>query len=236
MLNGTYKPEFTMNAVLQLALASVCGVICLGARAESTAPKAPLATVHESGVHMSGISGDPDTPRRHYRLRLPQRLAPAEAQRIYGIVGGALARGYSSGRDNAAKGYQQWRRYNQTPYLSTVHGNHYLNHYANDIAAAYGAFEEAGTLPVGSVLAKDSYAVTETGGLVLGPLFLMEKMAAGFNPISGNWRYTLIQPDGQLLGETNGRGTVSVNYCIGCHLTKASNDHLFFVPEAFRVR
>jgi hypothetical protein len=67
-------------------------------------------------------------------------------------------------------------------------------------------------------------------------LFLMEEMAAGFNPANGNWRYTLIQPGGQLLSETNGRGAESVKCCIGDHLTKASNDHLFFVPEAVRLR
>jgi hypothetical protein len=77
----------------------------------------PGATAHENGVHMSGISGDPDTPRRHYRLRLPQRLAPAEAEKIYGIVGGALACGYQWVRENAGEGYQQWRRYNRSPYL-----------------------------------------------------------------------------------------------------------------------
>jgi len=71
------------------------------------------------------------------------------------------------------------------------------------VAQAVGAsqiarFEAAGRLPVGSVIAKDSFSVTETGGILLGPLFVMEKMPAGFNPASGDWRYTLIQPDGRI--------------------------------------
>jgi len=69
-----------------------------------------------------------------------------------------------------------------------------------------------------------------------GPLFLMEKMPAGFNYVSGDWRYTMIMPDGRIFGVTKGENAERVEYCITCHLAREDNDHLFFVPEAFRVK
>ena len=119
---------------------------------------------------------------------------------------------------------------------AATHGNHYINNYANGVANPYRKFEQAGRLPVGSVIAKDSFSVTETGGLLLGPLFVMEKMRKGFNYVSGDWKYSMIQPDGTLMGETNGRGSQRVEYCIVCHLTVEHQDHLYFVPKDTRVQ
>jgi hypothetical protein len=89
--------------------------------------------------------------------------------------------------------------------------------------------------PVGANIAKDSFTKTEAGGILFGPLFLMEKMSGGFNYASGNWKYTLIRPDGVTLGETNGDGSERVRYCIDCHLAAQQNDRLFYVPEAIRI-
>jgi hypothetical protein len=184
-------------------------------------------------VEMSEISGDQGAPRRHFRLREPADLAPGEAQRIYEIALKALAVGYAQSRDPSAVSYSEWRRYNSVPYLSATHGNHYINNYANQIARAYGSGKR---LPVGSVIAKDSFSVTETGGILLGPLFLMEKMPAGFSYVSGDWKYSLIQPDGTIFGETNGTGSERVQYCIGCHLAVGAQDHLYFVPPKLRIK
>jgi hypothetical protein len=60
-------------------------------------------------------------------------------------------------------------------------------------------------LPAGSVVAKDSFAVTAAGDVFAGPLFIMEKMSQGFNAASRDWRYTMIMPDGSVFGVTNGR-------------------------------
>lgn len=189
----------------------------------------------QTDVEMSAISGSPEQPRRHSRLRNPERLTSQEAQRIYDIALPSMKLGYSGSGDPSAGVYRSWQRFNTTPYLSATHGNHYVNNYANEIAADYGRFESAGTLPVGSVLAKDSFAVTRTGGILLGPLFLMEKMPAGFSPVSGDWRYSEVTPDGELLGRTGGPGARRVGYCIACHLARESFDHLYFIPEDRRV-
>jgi hypothetical protein len=184
-------------------------------------------------VEMSEISGDQGAPRRHFRLREPADLEPGEAQQIYEIALRALAVGYARSQDPSAGSYSGWRRYNSVPYLSATHGNHYINNYANETAHAYGSGKR---LPVGSVIAKDSFSVTETGGILLGPLFLMEKMAKGFSYVTGDWKYSMIQPDGTFLGETNGIGSERVQYCISCHLAVETQDHLYFVPPNFRTK
>jgi hypothetical protein len=88
----------------------------------------------------------------------------------------------------------------------------------------------------GSVLAKNSFIVNGKGQAVPGPLFLMEKMAAGFNPQSGNWRYTMIMPDGTVYGTSQGKGSAKVQFCVECHAGVGEiQDHMFFLPKEYRV-
>jgi Cytochrome P460 len=186
-------------------------------------------------IEMSDISGDLQQPRRHFRVRNPANLAPKEAVKIYGIIAGALHAGYQHSGVKVAELYQTWQRYNTAPYLSPSHGNHYLNNYANDMARAYGTFEQAGALPVGAIVAKDSFSVTASRSIVLGPLFIMEKMPPGFSYVTGDWKFIQVQPDGTLLGETNGVHAERVEYCIGCHLAAVAHDYLYFVPQKYRI-
>jgi hypothetical protein len=169
-------------------------------------------------LQIAQISGDPDKPRRHFRVRRPARLDSTEAEEIY--------------QDLV---YRAWRRYNTAPYLSATHGNLYINNYVNEAGRAYGRFEDAGTLPVGAIIAKDSFIVERSGEVRPGPLFVMEKMPKGFNYVSSDWRYIQINPDGEFFGETHGEGDERVAFCIGCHLAVEQQDHLFFIPGPYRV-
>lgn len=186
---------------------------------------------------------DTDSPRRHFRTRDISELSPDEAERIYQIIRGALGVGYASSGREKLSNYQELTRHNSAPYVSATHGNLYLNNYTNANARDYEKFEGAGVLPEGSVIYKDSFTVTEirqsfSGGvsrqITLGPLFIMRKMEKGFNPVTGDWQYMQIQPDGQLLGMTRGEGAQYVEYCIGCHLAREEYDHLYFVPDEYR--
>lgn len=188
-------------------------------------------------------TGDANVPRRHFRRQEIAELSPTEAERIYRILENALVNGYASSGLEDLSSYQALTRQNTAPYPSASHGNHFLNNYANDIARDYDKFEQAGLFPEGSVIYKDSFAVTESrqsfsGGvsrqISLGPLFIMRKMKKGFNPVSGDWQYIEIEPDGRMLGMTNGEGADSVEYCIGCHLAREKFDHLYFIPEEYR--
>ncbi len=177
---------------------------------------------------------DPKTPRRHFRITDPARLSDEAAVEAYTRVKGRMAAGYALSRHPGTEAYQSWMRVNQTPYRSAAHGQRYLNNYVNDKARAYRLFEDAGKLPVGAVIAKDSFTVRSDGSTVPGALYLMEKMPDGFNHASGNWRYTMIMPDGSVFGTTRGVGERQVQFCVSCHLAVESQDHLFFVPKEYR--
>ena len=138
----------------------------------------------------------------------------------------------------AVSGYTGWTNVAAAPYQSATHGNRYVNNYANKNGAhRYAKFEEAGLMPAGTVVAKDSFVVNANGSVSVGPLFVMEKVGGGFNEASGNWRYTMIMPNGAVAGATKGAGADTVQFCNECHVTVAEDqDYLFFLPEESRVK
>ena len=130
--------------------------------------------------------------------------------------------------------YLDWSVFNTAPYQSATHGNRFVNNYANPTGAdEYGKYEDGGPMPVGSVLAKESFMVTGNGVVKPGPLFVMEKMAAGFLEESGDWRYSMVMPNGKIMGITNGDGSGKVEFCIQCHIV-AERDSMFFLPDEYR--
>jgi hypothetical protein len=61
----------------------------------------------------------------------------------------------------------------------------------------------------------------------------MEKMQAGFSPATGDWRYTMIMPNGAVFGATKGKDAAKVQFCADCH-GGSENDSMFFLPEEYR--
>ncbi len=180
---------------------------------------------------------DAARPTRHFRVERPAGLTGADALTIYNRILDEMVAGYRLSSFPGAEKYRLWRRYNTVPYRSAQHGERYVSNYANEIAGNYRYFEASGNLPKGSVLVKDSFAVTARGDVFSGPLFVMEKMSTGFNPESRDWRYSMYMPDGSLFGVTNGEGAERVEFCITCHKEAGhEQDHLFYVPERYRVR
>ena len=176
-------------------------------------------------------------PTRHFKVQRPAELADADALIIYDRIAEQMVANYRKSKNSYAEVYRTWRRYNTTPYLSATHGNRYVNNYANARAVAYEKAEQAGTLPEGSVLAKDSFEVTDRGDVLTGPLTLMEKMQLGFNPEGRDWRYTMIAPDGSLFGTTKGENSKRVEFCMDCHIAAGDDqDHLFFVRKQYRMQ
>ncbi len=172
----------------------------------------------------------------HFEVVDPaEKLAPDKAERIYRRLRPRLRAAYALSADRTAGGYAKWRRFNRAPYESKQHGGRYLSNYGNQAAQAYGRFEKAGKLPPGAIIAKDSSSVGKDGQVLPGPLFIMEKMAPGFDKASGDWRYSQIMPDGSTLGVSKGPGAENVGYCGPCHARVARRDHLFFIPRAYRL-
>lgn len=205
-----------------------------GVRPAAIAATALLAALSDAPA--SAQEPDFTHPQRHFRVEQPASLDGAEALVVYDRIVADMVAGYALSRDPSATRYRGWRRYNQAPYRSATHGERFVNNYGNAIAKDYGRFGDV-DMPQGSVLAKDSFAVTAAGDVFSGPLFLMEKMPKGFNPQGRDWRYSMIMPDGSYFGVTNGDNSDRVEFCITCHETAGDeNDHLFFVPEDNRMR
>ena len=143
---------------------------------------------------------------------------------------------YEKSGNPVAGSYTKWQRYNAAPYQSATHGSRYVNNYANATAEdEYGEYEDAGPMPVGSLLAKDSFVVTPEGKVGAGPLFLMEKMANGFNKESQDWRYSMILPSGAVVGTTGGKGSDNMTFCHECHVAMEDQDSMWFLPDEFRA-
>ena len=191
------------------------------------------------GVLNPVLSQAPDLlqPKQHLTIDRPGLLSDAESIALYENIRKQMHAGYALARLPDIARFGEWRRYNSAPYVSATHGQRYVNNYANGIARNYGRYEESGPLPVGSILAKDSFTVIRGGDVFAGALFLMEKMPAGFNAASHDWRYTMIMPDGSFFGTTKGEGSERVGFCITCHEAVPEEHYqMFFVPEAYRVQ
>jgi len=164
-------------------------------------------------------------------------LTEQEAAAAYDCLIGRMHAAYGKSGHPVAASYQGWQRYSRVAYQSATHGGRYVQNYASPRARAYGAFEKAGRMPVGATLAKDSFSVDASGRATPGPLFIMEKMAAGFNPDGGDWKYTMIMPNGSVFGETKGKNAAGMQFCIECHIAVGDDqDSMMFVPEEYRVR
>lgn len=170
------------------------------------------------------------------RVAWRDNVADGDLVETYERIRSALKAIYLRSGVPSASVYQSWRRYNRSPYMSPAEGLSFRNNYANALGGAYGTARGSRKFPVGSILAKDSFIVTESGRLYPGPLSLMEKMPAGFNEVTADWRFTQVEPDGSILGTTNGENADKMLFCMGCHfLAGADRDYVFSVPENARV-
>lgn len=163
-------------------------------------------------------------------------VSDEEAEAAYQCMFDKIVKAYAKSDETGAKEFSGWKRYNTVAYPSGTHGGRFVNNYANDAAANYGKYEDFGSMPVGSVLAKDSFGVTKRGEVRMGPLFTMVKMEAGFNKASADWQYVLITPKAKTIGATGGANAKKVNFCIKCHEGAEDWDQMFFLPDEYRVQ
>jgi hypothetical protein len=118
-------------------------------------------------------------------------------------------------------------------YMASEHGM-FLQVFANAAGADYLQYERGSRLPSGAAILKRSFRVAADGTATPGPVFVMERMAQGYDASTNDWRFAVTTPDGALVGESGGRDAAKVAYCAGCHKSAAVQDFLFFVPPRFR--
>lgn len=236
-----------LSAVLgaATALAVVGGTVAIAAGV-SGSPGAPVATVTDRAwAQIAQAPEDCVVPRLRDAWKASgepkvedwaEGVTDEEAAAAYACIEAALAGSFGKSDEPGAKDYRGWTKVNTVPYESSTHGGRFVNNFANAAGKAYAKFEDAGVLPKGTILAKDSFGVDKTGAVKAGPLFTMVKMDKGFNDKSHDWRYALVLPNGELMGATGGQNSDGLGFCIECHAAAAAQDSLFFLPDEYRVK
>lgn len=132
--------------------------------------------------------------------------------------------------------WQSYTRLNKAAFPSETHGGRMVDVHVNPIGL--DAYKSGSAMPVGAIVVKSSH---QTDGSV-GPLFVMEKRAAGFNPDHGDWYFAIhwADPPGkwkQMLGGPIHWRTPSpkADYCADCHDGYDDHDSLGGVPESQRA-
>lgn len=150
-------------------------------------------------------------------------------QALYSCIEGAMADAYAKNDDPSAKEYRNWTVSSTRPAVAGPHGERFLQTFANDLAAEQYlkfAYEDV-DMPVGSVLAKESFNIRK-GKAVVGPLFLMTKVGVDNAPETDGWLYGAVQPNGKTMG-------FKQSFCHDCHAAWEAQDYLAYPLEEVRV-
>jgi hypothetical protein len=156
----------------------------------------------------------------------------AEVATLYACVADDLAAGYAAHDDAVGSVYRTWGNAATGPAVPGIHGERFLNTFVNEIGYdtyiqyAYG---DDFVMPVGTVIAKESYKLRGDGTPRLGPLFIMTKVESGTDAEEfGNWVYSGVQPNGKAMG-------VKQSFCNDCHAAYADQDSLGYPVEDVRL-
>lgn len=137
--------------------------------------------------------------------------------------------------------YATYVKLNTAPVASETHGGRLVDTYVNAVGAAAYLDPDA-AIPVGTVIVKTSLEVRAgqaTGEA--GPIFVMEKRAAGFDPDHGDWAYAIhwAAPPERWAAKLGGpiywrTPSPKVGYCVECHDNYDRN--LGDVPGDFKIK
>ncbi len=161
----------------------------------------------------------------------PFELSEEQVIDLYACMEAKMVAGYTKGDSTIAAEYRSWTNSATRPAVAGAHGERFLQTFANDVAAEqYLKFEDEGVvMPAGSILAKESIKLGKEGKPArVGPLFIMEKLAAGEAPDTGDWFYSGVQPNGKPL-------KIKQSFCHDCHVGWEDSDMLAYPVEEVRV-
>ena len=213
------RRKFGGMAVLGLA------AMLLSACAPTTTEVPTCKVVRAAGTPTAALGGLGNPP-----MQLTQIEIDAMAACLRPALDAALARA----EDATIRATRGWRTMSSS-YTASEHGM-FLQVFANASAAPdYAKAEQGGRLLPGAAILKRSFRVGMDGTASAGPIFVMERMAPGYDLSSNDWRFAVTTPDGKRVGESGGENAPAVAYCAGCHRSARVQDYLFFVPPRFRV-
>jgi len=164
-----------------------------------------------------------------------EALTGAEAEAVYDCLVDAMKAGYDRGTkrwipEEHVADYRGWTRASNHPSAPGAHDGRFLVTWVNPAGAEaylrYAAPRE--DMPVGTVLAKESFTVGPDGMAQAGPLFLMQKVEAGLSPDTNDWHYMLVAATGAPLA------VEVMSACNACHQgTYGESDGMAYpVPPA----
>lgn len=160
-------------------------------------------------------------------------LTDEQVVEIYECIKEDLRAGYAQSENPWAKEYSTWGATAIRPAAPGPHGNRFLNTFVNEIGhAEYIKFSderENNPMPIGSVLAKEVFAVNKKQEVKKGQLFFMEKVAAGGEADQyGNWVYSVVKSDGK-------PQKISQKFCHDCHQAFSNQDSMGYPDEDVRI-
>ncbi len=173
-----------------------------------------------------------DVPMRPGLLPTPV-LTDAEAIAAGDCVRPALLALAAASGDVRLAGSASWKRFS-SQFYSSEHGR-YLEVAGNAAAMGYLRYEDGPPLQVGSMITKRSFQALQSGAAVPNAQFVIEKMPPGYDPRVGDWKFSLIAPNGAFVGESRGRDGDKVEYCVDCHKSAWRQGFLFFIPPPYRA-
>lgn len=149
---------------------------------------------------------------------------------LYECVRDELPAAYGAGDNEVAAVYRDWQAAATGPAAPGFHGGRFLNTFVNETGFAeyvrYEDDDEAFEMPVGTVIAKESYTLRD-GAPRIGPLFIMTRAETAAYPDTDGWVYSAVQPNGNAMG-------ISQSFCHDCHVGFAFSDSLGY--PVFDVR
>ena len=149
---------------------------------------------------------------------------------LYDCIADDLLASYQQGDNEVAAVYRGWGYAQTGPAAPGPHGGRFLNTFVNDIGydtyIQYEEDDEAFEMPVGTVIAKESYS-TRDGAPRRGPLFIMTRGETAEYPDTDGWIYSAVQPNGNPMN-------ISQSFCHDCHGGLEFSDSLGY--PAFDVR
>jgi hypothetical protein len=131
-------------------------------------------------------------------------LTYGEAQVVYDCIAADLHAGYTAGDkkwipSEFVADYRGWTPASTLPANPGFHGGRFLLTWVSEPGAQeYLKYKDADvTIPAGTVIAKESFAVNDAGKVEKGPLFIMQKVEAGKSPETMDWYYMMVAPSGE---------------------------------------
>ena len=145
-------------------------------------------------------------------------LSFEEAQAVYECLEASMHESYNKGNKRwipaeYVEDYINWKPASTAPAAPGFHSNRFLYTYVNDIGwDDYTDYkDEDASVPAGTLIAKTSFSVSDSGEAKPGPLFLMEKVAEGTSPETGDWYYMMVSASGAP------QAVNVMTACVECH-------------------